>query len=206
MTSARRPLGRRAGRNGVCRRLRRTVRLREAPHDGSADPRSEELDTILLFSESASRFVVEVQPSDRAAWEKVAAGGQCAAGPTWAKSPAHSACNCTSQPGARSIGSSTCRSASSRKRGKSRCGGKARLALLLHEPLAVELDLSGDEVARRLSKAAGIERLDRPRGVKGEARLSIATSARSGQSRSALSIRPFAFGQSEQHARIEQGF
>jgi phosphoribosylformylglycinamidine synthase II len=48
-----------------------TVRLREAPHDGSVDRRSEDLDTILLFSESASRFLVEVQPSERAAFEKL---------------------------------------------------------------------------------------------------------------------------------------
>ena len=39
------------------------------PHDGSADPNSDELDTVLLFAESASRFVVEVEPAKRAAFE-----------------------------------------------------------------------------------------------------------------------------------------
>jgi len=45
------------------------VRLAEVPHDGSADPKSAELDTVLLFAESASRFVAEVEPANRAAFE-----------------------------------------------------------------------------------------------------------------------------------------
>jgi phosphoribosylformylglycinamidine synthase len=41
------------------------VRLAEVPHDGSADSRSPEADAVLLFSESASRFVIEVPPAKR---------------------------------------------------------------------------------------------------------------------------------------------
>jgi phosphoribosylformylglycinamidine synthase len=41
------------------------VRLAEVPHDGSADDRSPEADAVLLFSESASRFVIEVPPAKR---------------------------------------------------------------------------------------------------------------------------------------------
>ncbi len=47
------------------------IRLAEVPHDGSADPKSDELDTVLLFAESASRFVVEVEPAHRAALEAI---------------------------------------------------------------------------------------------------------------------------------------
>src|SRR5438093_8673002 len=94
--------------------------------------------------------------------------------PMWAKLPAIGAFKSRQRARRRPIGSSTCRSASSKKRGRSRCGGEARLALLLHESLAVELDLSGDEVARCLSKATRIERLDRPRGIEGEGRLAVA--------------------------------
>ena len=43
------------------------VRLAEVPHDGSADDRSPEADAVLLFSESASRFVIEVQPANGSA-------------------------------------------------------------------------------------------------------------------------------------------
>lgn len=45
------------------------IRLSEAPHDGSADPSADDLDTVLLFAESASRFVVEVPPTKRGAFE-----------------------------------------------------------------------------------------------------------------------------------------
>jgi phosphoribosylformylglycinamidine synthase subunit PurSL len=41
------------------------VRLAEIPHDGSADDRSPEADAVLLFSESASRFVIEVPSAKR---------------------------------------------------------------------------------------------------------------------------------------------
>ena len=41
------------------------VRLAEVPQDGSADSRSPEADAVLLFSESASRFVIEVPPAKR---------------------------------------------------------------------------------------------------------------------------------------------
>jgi phosphoribosylformylglycinamidine synthase len=43
------------------------IRLADVPHDGSADPRSDDFDTVLLFAESASRFVIEVEPGKRAA-------------------------------------------------------------------------------------------------------------------------------------------
>ena len=47
------------------------IRLSEAPHDGLADVEAELLDTVLLFAESASRFVIEVEPAKRAALEVV---------------------------------------------------------------------------------------------------------------------------------------
>jgi phosphoribosylformylglycinamidine synthase subunit PurSL len=47
------------------------IRLAEVPHDGSADPKSDELDTVLLFAESASRFVIEVEPAKRIALEAI---------------------------------------------------------------------------------------------------------------------------------------
>ena len=47
------------------------IRLTDTPHDGTIDPREGDLDTVLLFSESASRFVVEVTPANRAAFEHV---------------------------------------------------------------------------------------------------------------------------------------
>ncbi len=45
------------------------VRLADVPHDGSVDPKSDDIDTILLFAESASRFVLEVEPANRDALE-----------------------------------------------------------------------------------------------------------------------------------------
>jgi phosphoribosylformylglycinamidine synthase len=45
------------------------IRLAEAPHDGSVDFKSGDLDTVLLFAESASRFVIEIEPGRRAALE-----------------------------------------------------------------------------------------------------------------------------------------
>jgi phosphoribosylformylglycinamidine synthase len=45
------------------------VRLADVPHDGSADSRSPEADAVLLFSESASRFVIEVPPAQRGSME-----------------------------------------------------------------------------------------------------------------------------------------
>jgi phosphoribosylformylglycinamidine synthase len=45
------------------------VRLADVPHDGSADPKSDDLDAILLFAESASRFVIEIEPPRRDALE-----------------------------------------------------------------------------------------------------------------------------------------
>ena len=47
------------------------IRLSEAPRDGSVDPRAGNLDTVLLFSESASRFLAEVPPQHRAALEAI---------------------------------------------------------------------------------------------------------------------------------------
>ncbi|MDX1946722.1 MAG: phosphoribosylformylglycinamidine synthase subunit PurL [Pirellulaceae bacterium] len=45
------------------------IRLADTPRDGSVDPREADLDTVLLFAESASRFVVEVMPANRSAFE-----------------------------------------------------------------------------------------------------------------------------------------
>jgi phosphoribosylformylglycinamidine synthase len=47
------------------------VRLADVPHDSSVDPRSDDIDTILLFAESASRFVLEVEPANRDALEAI---------------------------------------------------------------------------------------------------------------------------------------
>jgi phosphoribosylformylglycinamidine synthase len=47
------------------------VRLADVPHDGSLDPRAADADTSLLFAESASRFVAEVEPANRAAFEAI---------------------------------------------------------------------------------------------------------------------------------------
>jgi phosphoribosylformylglycinamidine synthase len=47
------------------------VRLADVPHDGSADSRSPEADAVLLFSESASRFVIEVPPAQRGPLESL---------------------------------------------------------------------------------------------------------------------------------------
>jgi phosphoribosylformylglycinamidine synthase len=45
------------------------VRLADAPRDGSIDPRAADADTALLFAESASRFLAEVEPANQAAFE-----------------------------------------------------------------------------------------------------------------------------------------
>jgi phosphoribosylformylglycinamidine synthase len=50
---------------GACGAL---IRLSDVPHS-LGDPEADELDTVLLFSESASRFVVEVPADQRAAFE-----------------------------------------------------------------------------------------------------------------------------------------
>ena len=47
------------------------VRLADVPHDGSIDPQAADADTVLLFAESASRFVMEVEPANRAALETI---------------------------------------------------------------------------------------------------------------------------------------
>ncbi|MEX2173254.1 MAG: phosphoribosylformylglycinamidine synthase subunit PurL [Pirellulaceae bacterium] len=48
-----------------------TVRLASAAHDGLANLPPDEANTVLLFAESASRFVVEVEPAKRAAFEAI---------------------------------------------------------------------------------------------------------------------------------------
>jgi phosphoribosylformylglycinamidine synthase len=60
------------------------VRLAEVPHDGSADSRSPEADAVLLFSESASRFVIEVPPAKRGPLEALFRQARCHS-PTLAK-------------------------------------------------------------------------------------------------------------------------
>jgi phosphoribosylformylglycinamidine synthase len=47
------------------------VRLADIPRDASLDPNADELDTMLLFAESASRFVLEVEPANRQALEAI---------------------------------------------------------------------------------------------------------------------------------------
>jgi phosphoribosylformylglycinamidine synthase len=45
------------------------LRLVEIPRDGSLDPRQDDFDVAALFAESASRFLVEVTPAQRGAFE-----------------------------------------------------------------------------------------------------------------------------------------
>jgi phosphoribosylformylglycinamidine synthase len=47
------------------------VRLADVPHDSSVDPKADDLGTILLFAESASRFVLEVEPHHRDTLEAI---------------------------------------------------------------------------------------------------------------------------------------
>jgi phosphoribosylformylglycinamidine synthase subunit PurSL len=47
------------------------VRLAEVPHSGGADPGSDDFETVLLFSETASRFLAEVPPAKRVAFEAI---------------------------------------------------------------------------------------------------------------------------------------
>jgi phosphoribosylformylglycinamidine synthase len=53
-----------------------TIRLADVPRDASVDPAAEDLDVVLLFSESASRFVIEVPPAQQAALEAVLQNAQ----------------------------------------------------------------------------------------------------------------------------------
>ncbi|HMC10419.1 MAG TPA: AIR synthase-related protein, partial [Pirellulaceae bacterium] len=47
------------------------VRLADVPRDGSLDSQRPDSETVLLFSESTSRFVIEVPPDKRAALESI---------------------------------------------------------------------------------------------------------------------------------------
>jgi phosphoribosylformylglycinamidine synthase len=48
-----------------------TIRLSESPRDASVESSADDLNAVLLFAESASRFVVEVEPANRSAFETV---------------------------------------------------------------------------------------------------------------------------------------
>jgi phosphoribosylformylglycinamidine synthase len=47
------------------------LRLADVPRNGSLEAHTDELDTVLLFSESASRFLVEVPPAKRTEFEAI---------------------------------------------------------------------------------------------------------------------------------------
>jgi phosphoribosylformylglycinamidine synthase len=47
------------------------IRLADVPRDGSLDSQRPDTETVLLFSESTSRFVIEVLPDKRAALESI---------------------------------------------------------------------------------------------------------------------------------------
>jgi phosphoribosylformylglycinamidine synthase len=52
------------------------LRLAEAPLGGSVDRHDEAIDAVLLFAESTGRFLVEVPPAHRAAFEEVLRAGE----------------------------------------------------------------------------------------------------------------------------------
>ncbi len=57
-----------------------TIKLAGVPRDGSVDSTQPDADSVLLFSESASRFVVEVSPANAGAFEAILAAAKVPCG------------------------------------------------------------------------------------------------------------------------------
>jgi phosphoribosylformylglycinamidine synthase II len=57
-----------------------TIKLAGVPRDGSVDSTQPDADSVLLFSESASRFVVEVSPTNAGAFEAIFAAAKVPCG------------------------------------------------------------------------------------------------------------------------------